>query len=274
MALSAQNPNSQHNSQRQDDTLQSQLNSMSRTIADLTIRLTQFEGNPLSNTTIFQSDTSWTRESRRTNTSALTDTTDRSTSATYHRDRHSHHDATNHSSREYTRSPSDSQQHYISPPHWESSPPPNPTDDYSAIPIQSEDILLWSERTLPTHEKLSARYISHIYEVPRAMVEHNRLSTTFTTEWRHVRTTTLKAMIGNFPHHLNTFQQGILHHLSTHLRTVSHLELGYSLAHKNTSTTPQNIWPVTCPLCDSSSYLQSDIANFDHYSLPLNYWCL
>ena len=90
---------------------------------------------------------------------------------------------------------------------------------------------------------------------------------TFTTEWRRVRTTTLKSMIVNFPYHLNTFQQGTLHLLSTHLRTVSHLELGYSLAHKKTSTTPQNIWPVTCPLCDSSSYLQSDIANFD-FRLP------
>ena len=268
MALSAQNPNSQHNSQRQDDTLQTQLNSKSRTIADLATHLTQLEGTPPTNTTISQSDTSRTRESRKTNTSALTDTTDRSTSATYHRDCHSHRDATNHSSRERTRSPSDSQQHYRSPPHWESSPSSNPTDDYSATPIQSEDILLWIELSLPTHKNPSARYISRIYEVPRAMVEHNRLSTTFTTEWRRKRTTNLKAMIGNLPHHLNTVQQSILHLLSTYLRTTSHLELGYSLAHKNDSTKPQNIWPVTFPLCDPSSYLQSDIANFDFHLLP------
>ena len=148
---------------------------MACTITDLTTRLTQLEGTPPTNTAISQSDTSRTRESRRTNTSALTDTTDRSTSATYHRDRHSHRDVTNHSSRDCTRSPSDSQQHYRSPPHWESPPSPNPTDDYSATPIQSEDILLWIELSLPTHEITSARYISRIYEVPRAMVEHNRL---------------------------------------------------------------------------------------------------
>ena len=100
------------------------------------------------------------------------------------------------------------------------------------------------------------------------MVEHNSRSSSFTTTWRRNRNTQLKAMLGRLPHHLNTLQQSILAVLSTHLRTTSHLELGYSLAHVSNSTTPQNIWPVTCPLCDPSSYLINDLSRFD-FHLPL-----
>ena len=268
LALSQTTPHSPHTSPHQDDTMQSQLNEMSQTIANLTSRLNKLEVAPQSNTAISQSDTSRTRDNSRTTTSALADTTNRTTSATYHRDRPSRRDTAHHSSRERPRSPSRSQQRFSSHSNWEAPPPINPTVDYNAAPIQPADILLWSEHTLPTHEKPSARYLSRIYEVPRAMVEHNSRSSTFTTSWRRQRNTQLKALPGQLPHHLNTLQQGILAILATHLRTTSHLELGYSLAHVSNSTTPQNIWPVTCPLCDPSSCLQHDVSHFD-FHLPM-----
>jgi len=244
-------------------------NTLRSTIADLASRLTKLEGAPPSNTTISQSDTSRTRTNSRTTASALTDTdtTGRTTTAPSRRDRPSRRDTTRHSSRDRHRSRSRSPQRYSPPAKWD--PPLNPTADYSAVPIQPAEILQWSETSLRTREKPSARYLMRIYEVPRAMVEHNNRSTSFTVNWRHHRNTQLKSMLGHLPHHLSTHQQSILSVLSTHLRTTSHLELGYSLAHHSKSTTPQNIWPVTCPLCDPSSHQQkNDISHFD-FHLPL-----
>ena len=145
MALLAQDSKSRHYPHRTDNTLTDQVKNMARTIDELTTRFNRLKGiSPPTNTAISHSDTSRTRESNRTNTSALTDSTDRSTPVTYIRQHHSRHAVTNHSSRARIRSPSDSPR-YRSPPHWESPPPSNPTDDYSATTIMPDNILLWSK---------------------------------------------------------------------------------------------------------------------------------
>ena len=56
--------------------------------------------------------------------------------------------------------------------------------------------------------------------------------------------------------------------LTTYFQTTSHLELGYSLARHSNNTTPQDIWPVTCPVCDPASHLQGDISHFDRHLPP------
>ena len=173
---------SHHNPHLTVDTLAAQVTDMVRTVDEITTRLHRLKGkSPPTNTAISHSDTSRTRESEMTNISALTYYTDRTTPDTYTKQRHSRHAATNHSPRVRTRSPSDSPR-YRSPPHWESPPQSNPTDEYFATNIMPDGILLWSEYTLTTHENPSARYCCRIYQVTRAMVEHNRISTKYTTE--------------------------------------------------------------------------------------------
>ena len=62
------------------------------------------------------------------------------------------------------------------------------------------------------------------------------------------------------PKRLTPAQVMAYSNLFTCLQTTSHLELGYSLARQSNTTVPQNIWPVTCPLCDPASHLQGDIS--------------
>ena len=219
------------------DTLAAQVTKMDHTISELTTRLHRLEVKYLqTNTAISHLDTSRTRESKRTSTSALTDYTDHTTPVTYTRPRKSRHAPTNRSPRTITRSRSDSPR-YISPPQWESPTHSHPTDDYTATNILPEEIFRWGEKTLKTHEKPFARYCSRIFQVPRAMVEHNRLSTNYTTDWYRFRSKQLFEMVGALPHHLIMVQQATLHDLSIYLRTTPHLELGYYLSRQGDSTT-------------------------------------
>ena len=70
------------------------------------------------------------------------------------------------------------------------------------------------------------------------------------------------------PKRLTPAQVMAYSNLFTCLQTTSHLELGYSLARQSNTTVPQNIWPVTCPLCDPASHLQGDISYFDRHLPP------
>ena len=101
-----------------------------------------------------------------------------------------------------------------------------------------------------------------------ALVEHNNISTTYTADWRIHRTDTLQQMASKLPQQLNPAQRDVMLQLVDYLKSTSLLELGYSLAGGGTSPTPKNIWPVTCPLCDPSSYLNGDMILFDAHLPP------
>ena len=220
---------------------------MDHTITDLKTRLKILEGDSYPhNTTISYSETSSTRESRNTNTSGLTDYTNPNYSVPYTRPQKTRHNTNNCATRTYSRSNS---------PQWESPPHPHPTDDYTATRISPDEILLWSEETLTTHEKPSARYFSRILQVPLAIAEHNMPYTYYTTYCDVFSQKKLRGMVGSLPRHMTTSQQATLHNLATYLRTTSYFDLGYSLSRQGDSAAPQNIWPVTTPLCDPASHL-------------------
>lgn len=68
-----------------------------------------------------------------------------------------------------------------------------------------------------------------------------------------------------FPRNITTAQQATFAKLAKYLHSTSQLELGYSLTRQGDATTPRNIWPVTCPLCDPSSHLNNDTHGFDQH---------
>ena len=191
------------------DILAAQVTEIGHTISELKTRLHRLEGTSYPpSTAISHSDTSRTRESKRTRTSALTDYTDPTTSAPYTRSRKSCHDTkkwpTCARSRLYSP-------RYRSTPQWKSPPYTHPTEDYTATNISPDDILLWSEKILTTHEKPSARYYFRIFQVPGTMVGHNMFFTDYTTDWRRFRSKKLRDMDGVLPHHMSTAQHATLH---------------------------------------------------------------
>ena len=140
--------------------------------------------------------------------------------------------------------------------------------DYQATSLTLDELLSWNESGFSTNERPSVRYCGRIHKVPVAMKEHNQQYQPYTTEWKQYRADTLRGMEHNLPKRLTPAQVMTHSNLTTYLLTTSHLELGYSLARHNNTTTPQDIWPVTCPLCDPASHLQGDISHFDRHLPP------
>ena len=145
---------------------------------------------------------------------------------------------------------------------------PPPLHDYQAISITLDELLSWNESSFETHERPSVRYCGRIHEVPVAMKENNHQYQPYTTEWKKYRADTLRGLEHDLPKRLTPAQVMTHSNLTTYLLTTSHLEIGYSLARHNNTTTPQDIWPVTCPLCDPASHLQGDISHFDRHLPP------
>ena len=145
---------------------------------------------------------------------------------------------------------------------------PLPLFDYQETDITLDEILSWDESSFSNHERPSTRYCGRIQQIPVALKEHNKQFRPYTTEWKQYRTEILCGMEHNLPKRLTPSQVMTHSNLTTYLQTTSHLELGYSLARHSNNPTPQDIWPVTCPLCDPASHLQGDISHFDRHLPP------
>ena len=161
--------------------------------------------------------------------------------------------------------------HEVSPPTKKQRQRPPPLEDFTATTITSLDLFAWTDNTLPSRERPSARYCERITSVPLAMAEHNHLSKTFTIDWQAYRDKTLRTMHTHIPSTFTITQIMTFTNLVSFLQTTSYLELGYSIAKQGEDIDPRDVWPVTCPLCDPACHLQtSDPTHDGHMSSTLD----
>ena len=144
----------------------------------------------------------------------------------------------------------------------------SPYFNYQETDITLDELLSWNESSFSNHERPSARYCGRIQQVPIALKEHNKQFRPYTTDWKQYRIEIFRGMEHNLPKRLTPAQVMIHSNFTTYRQTTSHLELDYSLARHSNNTTHQNIWSVTCPLCDPASHLQRDISYFDRHLPP------
>ena len=164
------------------------------------------------------------------------------------------------------------------PPTQEMPPPtkkqrqrPPPLEDFTATTITSVDLFAWTDNTLPSRERPSARYCERITSVPVAMAEQNHNSKTFTIAWQDYRNKILRTINTHIPSTFTITQIMTFTNLVSFLQTTSYLELGYSLAKQGDDIDPRDVWPVTCPLCDPACHLQtSDPTHDGHMSSTLD----
>ena len=133
------------------------------------------------------------------------------------------------------RSPTDSKPRTSSTQTWE---PPNhdttqpkkpqhrppPLEDFTSRDINTTDILHWSDKTLSSRERPSARYCERIAQVPVAMTEQNLNYVQFTKEWYDYREEQLRNIDTHIIAQTMTFTN-----LAGFLQTTSYLELGSSI---------------------------------------------